>query len=140
MNFEATSCILPVHHSTLEEHILSNTLVFWIIFKYALILQSDLQNRVVIKMYIARLISLHASCVFYVTRQVYLKINLLSHARSWKYGKYSTSAYVQYPTLPSASLDIGRRGAIFFRIPLIPIQPINRYAHNCPRTGKITFS
>ena len=63
-----------------------------IIFKYALILQSDCQNGVVIKTYIARLISLHASCVFYVTRQVCLKINTLSHARSWKYGKYSSSA------------------------------------------------
>ena len=55
------------------------------IFKYALILQSDSQNGVVIKTYIARLISLPASCVFYVTRQVCLKINTLSHARSWKY-------------------------------------------------------
>ena len=36
-----------------------------IIFKYALTLQSDSQNGVVIKTYIARLISLPASCVFY---------------------------------------------------------------------------
>ena len=66
--------------------------VWNLIFKYALILQSDSQNGVVIKTYIARLISLPASCVFYVTRQVCLKINTLSHARSWKYGKYSASA------------------------------------------------
>ena len=37
------------------------------IFKYALIHQSGLQNDVVIKTYIARLISQSASCVFYVT-------------------------------------------------------------------------
>ena len=71
--------------------------IWYFIFKYALIHQSDWQNGVVIKTYIARLISLPAYCVFYVTPQVCLKINTLSHARSWKYGKYS---------------------AIFFRIPL----------------------
>ena len=69
-----------------------------------LILQSSLQNGVVIKTYTARL-SLPASCVSYVTRQVCLKINTLSHARSWKYGKYSASAS-----------HMGRRRAIFFRI------------------------
>ena len=31
----------------------------------------------------------------YVTRQVFLKINTLSHARLWKYGKYSASASVE---------------------------------------------
>ena len=45
-----------------------------------LILHSSLQNGVVIKTYTARL-SLPASCVSYVTRQVCLKINTLSHAR-----------------------------------------------------------
>ena len=44
--------------------------------KYMLILQSDLQNGVVIKTYNARLISLPASCVFYVLRQVFLKKNM----------------------------------------------------------------
>ena len=41
------------------------TSILGIIFKYALILQSDSQNGVVIKTYIARLISLSAPCVFY---------------------------------------------------------------------------
>ena len=66
---------------------------FWCYHYYlqvcAIPLQSDLQKGVVIKTYIVRLISLPASCVFYFTRQFCLKINTLSHARSWKYGKYS---------------------------------------------------
>ena len=62
------------------------------IFKSALILQSDWQNGVVIKTYIARLISLPASCVFYFTHQVCLRINALSHTRSRKYRKYSASS------------------------------------------------
>ena len=59
-----------------------------------LILQSDLQNGVVIKTYIAWLISLPAFCVFYVTRQVCLKINTLSHKREWNTEKYSASASI----------------------------------------------
>ena len=59
---------------------------------------SGSQNGVVIKTYSARLISLPAPFVFYVTCQVCLKINTLSHARSWKYGKYSPSAsHIQLP-------------------------------------------
>ena len=52
------------------------SVIIIIIFKYALIHQSELQKGVVIKTYTARLISLPASCVFYVTRQVCLKINM----------------------------------------------------------------
>ena len=63
-----------------EQHVYVTLLTF--IFKYGLILQSDLLNGVVIKTYFAWLISLPASCVFYVTRQVCLKINLRYHTRT----------------------------------------------------------
>ena len=53
-------CVIHTHEPAIHKN-----RIIPFIFKYALILQSDSQNGVVIKTYIARLISLPASCVFY---------------------------------------------------------------------------